>query len=271
MRLKLAYTVATPDTTTSPMLAYRGDLDRVFGDLQGLGYDGVELMLRDPAALDAAGIAALARAHGLQIAAIGTGQVAEEDGLTLLAADETTRAAAVERLQAILRFAGHLGAPVVIGRFRGSVPRGINREQGLDWLAAALTAGAATAREAGVPIVIEPQNRFNTNIIFTVMEGVALIERVGSEWITVLGDTFHMNIEEVSMTAPFLTAGRHLRHVHFGDSNRLAPGRGHLNFPEIVAALDAARYDGFISLEIVQAGDSARAARQSIAYLRALE
>jgi sugar phosphate isomerase/epimerase len=103
------------------------------------------------------------------------------------------------------------------------------------------------------------------------MEGVDLIERVGSAWVTVLGDTFHMNIEEVSMTAPLLTAGQHLRHMHFGDSNRLAPGRGHLNFPEIVAALEAARYDGFVSLEIVQQGDSARAARQSITYLRALE
>ncbi len=271
MRLKLAYTVATPDTTTSPMLAYRGELDAVFGDLAGLGYDGVELMVRDPAALDAAAIERLARAHGLRVAAVGTGQVAEEDKLTLLAADESTRAAAVTRLQDVLRFAGGFGAPVVIGRFRGSVPRGVDREEAMGWLVHALGAAAATAQAAGVPIVIEPQNRFNTNIIFTVMEGVDLIERVGSEWVTVLGDTFHMNIEEVSMTAPLLTAGQHLRHMHFGDSNRLAPGRGHLNFPEIVAALAARAYDGFISLEIVQGGDSARAARQSITYLRALE
>lgn len=271
MRLKLAYTVATPDTTASPMLAYRGELDQVFGVLAELGYDGVELMLRDPAALDAGAIARLARIHGLTVAAIGTGQVAEEDKLTLLAAEPAGRAAAVERLRAVLRFGGQFGAPVVVGRFRGAVPRGVSREEGLDWLAAGLAAAAETAREVGVPIVIEPQNRFNTNIIFTVMEGVALIERIGSAWVTVLGDTFHMNIEEVSMTAPLLTAGRHLRHMHFGDSNRLAPGRGHLNFPEILAALAAARYDGFISLEIVQQGDSARAARQAITYLRALE
>ena len=43
------------------------------------------------------------------------------------------------------------------------------------------------------------------------------------------------------MSAPLLTAGQHLRHMHFGDSNRLAPGRGHLNFPEIVATLAAGR------------------------------
>lgn len=271
MRLKLAYTVATPDTTTSPMLAFRGDLDQVFGVLADLGYDGVELMLRDPAALDAAEIERLVRAHGLTVAAIGTGQVAEEDKLSLLAAEAGGRAAAVERLRAVLRFGGRFGAPVVVGRFRGSVPKDVSRDEGLDWLASALAAAAETAREVGVPIVIEPQNRFNTNIIFTVMEGVDLIERVGSEWVTVLGDTFHMNIEEVSMSTPWLTAGRHLRHVHFGDSNRLAPGRGHLNFQEVLAALAAARYDGFISLEIVQQGDSARAARQSITYLRALE
>jgi sugar phosphate isomerase/epimerase len=271
MRLRLAYTVATPDTTTSPMLAYRGDLAAVFGDLADLGYDGVELMLRDPAALNAVALRRLAEARGLTVAAIGTGQVAEEDKLTLLAPEAEGRAAAVERLKAVLRFGAELGAPVVIGRFRGSVPRGVSRETGLDWLVGGLAEAAEVAGQVGTPIVIEPQNRFNTNIIFTVGEGIALIERIGSPWVTVLGDTFHMNIEEVSMTAPLLTAGHHLRHMHFGDSNRLAPGRGHLNFPEIVAALDAARYTGFVSLEIVQQGDSARAARQSITYLRALE
>ena len=271
MPFKLAYTVATPDTTTSPMLAYRGDLDAVFGDLSSLGYDGVELMLRDPAALDVNQIRGLARTHGLQVAAIGTGQVAEEDKLQLLAPDADARRAAVERLKAVLRFGGEFGAPVVIGRFRGSVPKGVSQLEGAGWLVEALADAARVAEQAGVPIVIEPQNRFNTNIIFTVHEGVQVIERVGSEWVTVLGDTFHMNIEEVSMSTPWLLAGKHLRHVHFGDSNRLAPGRGHLNFPEILAALRDAHYDGFISLEIVQQGDSSRAARQSITYLRALE
>ncbi|MCC6629707.1 MAG: sugar phosphate isomerase/epimerase [Chloroflexi bacterium] len=194
MRLKLAYTVATPDTTTSPMLAFRGDLDTVFGTLADLGYDGVELMLRDPAALDAGKLRRLAASRGLMIAALGTGQVAEEDKLSLLAAEPEGRSAAVERLKAVLRFGGEVGAPVVIGRFRGSVPRGVSRETGLDWLTAALTEAAESARLAGVPIVIEPQNRFNTNIIFTVGEGIELIERVGSEWVTVLGDTFHMNL-----------------------------------------------------------------------------
>jgi hypothetical protein len=59
-----------------------------------------------------------------------------------------------------------------------------------------------------VPIVIEPQNRFNTNLIFTVMEGVEH-RWVGSDWSRSWAMPSTQNIE-ISMTVPWLQAGRHL-------------------------------------------------------------
>jgi sugar phosphate isomerase/epimerase len=81
-----------------------------------------------------------------------------------------------------------------------------------------------------------------------------------------------VNIEESSLAAPFrdLMAAGVLWHVHVGDNNRLAPGWGMLDFPAIIAALQGAGYDGFLSAELLARPDGDAAARQTLAHLRPL-
>ena len=55
------------------------------------------------------------------------------------------------------------------------------------------------------------------------------------------------------------------------DSNRWHPGAGHLDFPSILRALLSTGYQGFVSGEFMPLPDADTSARQSIAYLRALE
>jgi len=59
--------------------------------------------------------------------------------------------------------------------------------------------------------------------------------------------------------------------VHFADSNRQAPGQGHINFPELAAVLRKIGYGGYISAEILPVPDSRTAARLAIDYFRSLE
>ena len=85
-----------------------------------MGYDGVELMVLDPAKLDAGEVRSKAQAAGLAIAAIASGAQAGVGRLTLLAADQATRAEAATRLRQLVDFAAAVGAPLVtIGGFRG--------------------------------------------------------------------------------------------------------------------------------------------------------
>ena len=45
-----------------------------------------------------------------------------------------------------------------------------------------------------------------------------------------MADFFHMGIEEVDIAASIRANRQHLVYVHVADSNRLQPGRGHLDF-----------------------------------------
>jgi 5-keto-L-gluconate epimerase len=59
-----------------------------------------------------------------------------------------------------------------------------------------------------------------------------------------------MNIEETSMPAAIEAAGDRLAHLHLPDSNRLAPGSGHIDFAPILRSLRTVGYTGFLSFEI---------------------
>ena len=134
----------------------------------------------------------------------------------------------------------------------------------------ATRAYAEYARSQGVSLAIEPINRYETNFINTVGEALEFIEEVGAENLVVLTDTFHMNIEEVSIAQSFQRTGEKLGYVHFADSNRWAAGQGHINFRELAVVLQEIGYSGYICAEILPLPDSRTAAKLAIDYFRSL-
>jgi sugar phosphate isomerase/epimerase len=64
-------------------------------------------------------------------------------------------------------------------------------------------------------------------------------------------DTFHMNIEERSISGAILAHGNLLNHVHLSDSNRLAPGLGHIDFAEVLQALVEVGYERSLAFELI--------------------
>jgi sugar phosphate isomerase/epimerase len=81
-----------------------------------------------------------------------------------------------------------------------------------------------------------------------------------------------MNIEESSWSLPFQMAARvgKLFHVHFGDNNRLPPGKGMINFAAIVEILKSLDYQGFLSAELLSIPDPDTAARQTLETMHSL-
>jgi sugar phosphate isomerase/epimerase len=271
--MKLAVTTLAPDIAAQvPVALLAGDFAARLGRAAALGYDGVELMSVRPERLDAAAIREQAAALGLEIAAVASGAIALVEQLTLLAADRETSRRAMERLRDLIGLAALLGAPVVtIGSFRGRLAAaGGAPARGL--LVQMLRAAADHAGERGVRLALEPLNRYESDIVNNAAEGLALIEEVGQPCLGLLLDTFHVNIEEPSLDGGFrqvMAAGR-LWHVHLGDSNRLAPGQGHLDFAAIVAALRAIGYNGYLSAELLARPDPDTAAVATIEYMRRL-
>jgi len=60
-----------------------------------------------------------------------------------------------------------------------------------------------------------------------------------------------MNVEEKSTDEAILLAGSELAHVHFADSNREAPGMGHIDFKSVMRSLKESKYDGDIVMELL--------------------
>ena len=109
MKLSL---VISAQATRYGDVAFVGDLDQNFGRLAQMGYDGVELGIRDPLAMDAAELEAMLARHGLLCPVISTGQAWIEERLSFTSPDPQVREAAVERIRQHIALAARLNTMV---------------------------------------------------------------------------------------------------------------------------------------------------------------
>jgi D-psicose/D-tagatose/L-ribulose 3-epimerase len=105
------------------------------------------------------------------------------------------------------------------------------------------------ARAAGVDLVLEIVNRFETNLLNTTAQGLDFIRATGSDHVTLHLDTFHMNIEEANPAAAIRLAGDKIGYFHIGESNRGYLGDGVIDFDRIFDALLDIGYERDITFE----------------------
>lgn len=247
---------------------FKGDLETNLALIAALGYDGVELAIRDPNQIDLDSLVALVRKFNLRVPSIGTGQAWGEEGLSFTDPNPHIREHAIERIKSHIPAASRFGAVIIIGLIRGIVKPGVDPAQAMDWLVEALRECSETARLQGIRLALEPINRYETTLINTVSQGLELIERIGADNFGLLLDTFHMNIEEPTIEDSIRDCDEHIFHFHVADSNRWYPGAGHLDFKSILTALDSTSYQGWVSGEFLPKPDAETAAQKSIAFLR---
>jgi sugar phosphate isomerase/epimerase len=262
--------VLSAQPTRFEAATFKGDFERNLARIVALGYDGVELAIRDPALMDVPALLMLLDRYGLTVPAIGTGQAWGEEHLSFTDPDPAVRQAAVERACAHIPFAAQVGAQIVIGLLRGVVQPGVDHAQAMDWLVDALRRCAAPAAREGVQLCLEPLNRYETDLVHHVADGLALIDQVEVDNLGLLLDTFHMNIEEPDPAGAIRAAGKRLFHFHVADSNRWYPGAGHVDFGHLLKVLGTIGYTGYISGEFLPRPDADTAAERAIAYLRSV-
>jgi sugar phosphate isomerase/epimerase len=215
------------------------------------GYDGVELV-GDPARLDAGAIVEQLAAHDIRASSICGLYGPETD---LVSSDAAIRRAAVDYVRSCVDFAATVGAEVI--SLTPTACMKIRPETDLAtewaWAVEGVRAAGEYAGEHGVRLAVEPWNRYENYLVNRVEQSAALVDAVGLPSVGCMVDTFHMAIEEVSSVDAIRLAGDRLYHVHFADSNRAAPGRGHTDFAPIVAVLEELGYDGYVSFELLPA------------------
>lgn len=110
---------------------------------------------------------------------------------------------------------------------------------------------AEHAHKHGTSIVLEPLRRNETPFLRQVADGAAIARDTGPGC-TVMGDFWHMQLEETSFMGAFISAGKLLTHVHIaGLKERIIPGV-HAeadNYVDGFKGLKLLGYQGAVSFE----------------------
>jgi sugar phosphate isomerase/epimerase len=235
-----------------------------------LGFECVELHIRNPGEFDPKALARLSAETGVRIAAIGTGLEYSLNGLSLTSDDPIVREKAAQRMREHIDLAAHFGAVVFLGLIRGKCGRKALLPEYLDRLEQQLAPLAEYAAEKGAPTGLEPVAYYFSDLLNTTAETLDFLKRPGLEGIGLLLDTHHIHLEDTDVDASFRSCAGRITHVHLSDSNRRYPGAGNIDFLRVARTLDAIGYAGAVSLEILPAPSGEEAARRGIAQMRQL-
>ena len=227
------------------------DLDLV-GHAAALGAEVFEVAVEDPDLVDAAALATELGKHGLHPIVCG----AYGPGRDVGDPDASVRASTLAYVARLVRLAEALGTDLVAGPAYGSV--GLSRplppaERRAEWarVVASLEEAAADAAAHGVRLALEPLNRFETDRVNTIEQGLQLCRDVGSDAVGLHLDTFHQHIEERDSGAAVRAAAEagRLFHVHACENDRGVPGRGQVAWTAVARALLEVQYGGDVVIE----------------------
>ncbi len=264
--MKLSVAIAGSNAPPSAFVVWRG-FEESMRKASRLGYHGVELALKTAQDINPAELSGWLSRYNLEVSCISTGQVFAALGLYFTHGDKKVRDEAVEVFKGLVELAGDLGVMVNVGRVRGFVAPGQTRDAAERLFVETMERICDVAAKKNVTIIIEPVNRYEINFINNLDEGSALISKLKSKNVGLMPDLFHMNIEDDKIGDSLVRNGPFIKYIHFADTNRLAPGQGHMNFDEVFDALKIIKFDGWASIEILPKPDPDTAARQAAEYM----
>ena len=231
----------SPFTNTSTSL---------FPRFKDWGFDSVEIAVEHESHIDPAYIKSELDRNGL---ICGTLCGAFGPGRDLRGSEEEQKAS-LAYIQQLIDMMETLGASTLVGPVYSAVGRAElvpEQERAAQWrlVVENLKQACRYAERQGKKIAVEPLNRFETDFINTCGQALRMVEDVGSPALSVLLDTFHMNIEEKDPARAILQAGKKLGHFHACGSDRGTPGNDHTDWESIAAALEKVGYEKHVVIE----------------------
>lgn len=237
-----------------------------------IGFDGVELNFfqKNLTESDALQIAKASELTGVEVAAVCGGY------LNWIADfDEDKRQVALEGVKSSLVNIAKMGgkgliAPAAYGMYARRFPAKRPLEEDRRILLDCLKRIAETAEKNNVMFYLEPLNRYEDHMINTISEAIPYIDGVSSKKVRLLGDVFHMNLEEDDISKTIEQYNEYIGYYHLADSNRKLPGFAHLDFKSIFNKLKELSYDGILSIECHLRGETIDGIAKSLNLLHGL-
>jgi D-psicose/D-tagatose/L-ribulose 3-epimerase len=212
-----------------------------------IGFELIEVLLFDPAALDIPLTKRVAREAGLELR-LGMALGPDTD---IASGDPDIAARGEASVARCLEIAAELEAPAVSGityaAFANYAAPATKAQRAQ--VAASLARLDRRAGELGVRLGLEPVNRYESYLVNTLDEAADLIRASGGSNLFIHMDTFHMNIEEGDIAAAIHRNASLLGYAHVADSNRGLLGGGHFDVLGYCRALESAGYRGDLTVE----------------------
>ncbi|MHB8088262.1 MAG: sugar phosphate isomerase/epimerase family protein, partial [Anaerolineaceae bacterium] len=147
-----------------------------------------------------------------------------------------------------------IGTSVVSGPMYSSVGKdhyesAEDRKKEWSFAVAGIAEMADYAAAKNIKLAFEPLNRFETDMINVVSQGMKFIDDVDRKNVGFHLDTFHMHLEEKDSAKAILMAGDRIFHFHACENDRGIPGTGQVHWNEIARALKETKYDGPVVIE----------------------
>lgn len=233
-------------------LVFAGDwstesCERAVSGARAAGFDMIEVPMFNPAAVNTTITRDVLAAHGV-VASTSLGLPADAD---IASEDGEVVERGVQLLLQALQKSADIDATYMVGviasalrKYPGPCTPGARKN-----VVASLRRVADAAADVGVTLGLEVVNRYESNVMNTAAEAMGLISEIGRDNVAVHLDTYHMNIEEVSMADAVRTCGSWLGYVHIGESHRGYLGTGSVDFRGLFRELVAANYTGPITFE----------------------
>ncbi|MBX3419985.1 MAG: sugar phosphate isomerase/epimerase [Pirellulaceae bacterium] len=264
---KSAITISlVPEARGGPFVFW-DDFERACSEASRIGLDAVEVFAPDGETIRQLPIKTVLE-YPLQIAAFGTGAGMVKYGLSLSHSDTSHRQRAQQFVRSMIHAAATWNAPVIVGSMQGRWTAECDCARALAFLRDSLNQLGQAAYDLGISLFFEPLNRYETNMVNTIDDAVALIQSLDVRNVKLLVDLFHANIEEPNIAGSLIEALPYIGHIHLADSNRRAAGYGHIDYQPIADAICAGGYQGYLSAEVLPLPDSVSAAEMTMQTFR---
>ena len=266
--MKSAVTISLVHEATGGPFVFWHDIPAACAKAAELGFDAIEIFPPQAWGYDVELLATELKKNKLAVAAMGTGAGWVKHKLLLTSPNPAIREQGRNFVAAMIDCAAEHNAPAIIGSMQGRADK--DRNETLALFREAIEELAPLAARKNQILLIEPLNRYETNLFNSVQQSLEFLSTLKAQNVRLLLDLFHMNIEEQNVAQSIRLAGPSIGHVHLADSNRRAAGFGHTDFRPIIWALRDVRYSGYLSAEILPWPNSEAAAAQTIETFKAL-
>ncbi|MBM3265586.1 MAG: sugar phosphate isomerase/epimerase [candidate division Zixibacteria bacterium] len=217
---------------------------------RSMGAETVEFAMEEETVMDTVLMCRALTDEGLECSVVGLFGPPHD-----LSLHDMSRRAGVEYAKRCIDVTAEIGASVFSGAVvgvGGHEPISPNDYQTrIKHAAESLHTLGVHAQKAGVRMVVEALNRYESHFVNTAAEARVLVDAADHEAIGVHLDTFHMGIEEDHLGDAIRRAGDKLMHIHVSESHRGTPGTGLTPWDQVAQGLRDIGYEGHAVIESV--------------------